>query len=63
MSNASKSDPAEWLAVVARPMQGSSYRVRCAKPGDVTDITLTGSWLKGPGLRVPVLAATPAWGS
>ena len=28
VSNASKSDPAEWLAMVKRPMQGSKYMVR-----------------------------------
>ena len=30
VSNASRTDPAEWLAMIRRPMQGSSYLVRCA---------------------------------
>lgn len=58
VSNASKSDPAEWLAMVERPMQGSSYLVRCAA------VWSCGRRNVSLGLRaqaaIPILAARPA---
>ena len=48
VSNASKSDPAEWLAMVERPIQGSSYLVR--RVLKMWQARLL-SWLKGAGCR------------